>query len=152
VMAEVMQQSWKKIGADVTVRAVPQPAWVQSTRFDRNFDVVYNTFSQNIDPDQSSAFHSRNAVPGGSNAATYVNAEVDKLVDQASAATDRATRKRLYAQIQDIVLDDLPVAPVVLQQYGWAYNTRVRGMGEKEIGIFNIGGPRSKLNRVFVTR
>lgn len=152
VMAAVMQQNWKDIGVEITIKDVPQASWFQNTRVDRDFDVIYNTYSTNIDPDQSTSFHSRNIAAGGGNASGYSNLQVDKLLDQAVATSDRPARKALYAQIQEILLDELPVAPMLTQQYAWAYNKRVHGMDEKEIGTFTIGGPRSNMNKVFVTK
>src|SRR5258708_14074340 len=100
-MAAVMQENWKQIGVDLSIKEVPQATWFQSTRVDRDFDVIYNTYSTNIDPDQSTSFHSRNIAAGGGNAANYANAHVDKTLQQATAPTDRASRNALYAQTHE---------------------------------------------------
>ena len=152
LMAAVMQQNWKKIGVDVSVRQLAQPEWIAKTNIEHDFDMGYGGASASpLDPDLSGSLHSRNVGARGSNYSSYVNPEIDKLLDQAVAIADQAARKKLYVQIQDIILEDVPVAPTLIQQYAWAFNKRVHGMGEGDVGVYNIITQRIGMNRVFVT-
>ena len=152
LMATVMQQNWKQIGADVTVLPLPQPDWIARTNVTHDFDVGYGGASASpLDPDLSGSLHSRNVGSGNSNITHYMNAEVDKLLDQAASTPDMAVRKMAYARIQDILLDEVPVAPTLIQQYAWAYNRRVQGMGDGDVGVYNIITQRIGMNKVFVT-
>ena len=63
----------------------------------------------NEDPDIFEyAFHSRKFTPNGANRTFYSNPQVDALIDQARAELDQNIRKKLYAQIQRILAEDLP--------------------------------------------
>ena len=63
-------------------------------------------------------------IPGGRRRllqprAAIQNAEVDKLLDEAINATDKATANDLYAKAQEMVSDDLPhAAALVPGEYG----------------------------------
>ena len=48
----------------------------------------------------------------GSNYVQYKNPAVDKLLQAGVAELDQAKRKDIYWQIQAILLDDLPFAPI----------------------------------------
>ncbi len=53
-------------------------------------------------------FHSSQWPPGPFNRGYYKNEAVDKLLDEARATADPATRKRLYAEAQKLIWDDAP--------------------------------------------
>jgi ABC-type transport system substrate-binding protein len=54
-------------------------------------------------------FHS---LAGGWLHIDYKNPEMDRLIDQARATSNSATRKQLYDQIQEIMVNDSPVVPI----------------------------------------
>jgi ABC-type transport system substrate-binding protein len=62
--------------------------------------------------------HSRRGVFGypGTN---YNNSEMDKLIEEARVAVDPGTRNELYKQIQNIMVEDVPLVPV-WQGTAWA--------------------------------
>ena len=150
--AQVLQQSWKDIGADVSVRSIPTPQLIAAS-LDRSFDVLMQStpYSQsgNPDPDPSEAFHSRTAVKGSRNYSSYKNPQVDQLLDQAISTLDVPTRKQLYIQLQAILNEDIPSFNTPFWAYGWATNKRVRGMGADYIGTF--GSNRWFMYQAWVT-
>ena len=66
-------------------------------------------------------FHSRMLPPEGNNRAAYVNPAMDALLEAARATLDRADRQRLYAEVQRLAAEDLPVIPL-----WWADNVVVK--------------------------
>jgi len=62
------------------------------------------------------------------NAASYSNAEVDRLFEQAARTVDREARKQLYAMIQDLVLADLPAIPVWEGGRGHLFSAKFAGI------------------------
>jgi peptide/nickel transport system substrate-binding protein len=63
----------------------------------------------NEDPDIFEyAFHSSKFTPNGANRSFYSNPRVDALIDQARAELDQNIRKKVYAQMQHILAEDLP--------------------------------------------
>ncbi len=49
----------------------------------------------------------------------YANSQMDKLIEDARATADAATRESLYAQIQDLMVEDAPIVPL-FQSSAWA--------------------------------
>jgi len=65
-------------------------------------------------------FHSRMVPPEGSNRAAYANPRMDALLEAARATLDHGERVHLYAEVQRLAADDLPVVPL-----WWADNVVV---------------------------
>jgi len=147
-MLQVMQQSWKDIGVEATPSLIQFPQLVSQIVNIRTFDMFLVGFNWSNDPDEAPLYHSRNAVPGGFNGADFKNDQVDSILDQALGTLDKAKRKQLYEQFQDIMSDEVP-SPVVLFNsgiYGW--NKRVQGT---DFGSFNQFGSRPWAHSVWVT-
>jgi peptide/nickel transport system substrate-binding protein len=68
-------------------------------------------WTQRADPDGLLyiLFHSK----GFANTMRYRNERVDALLDQARTIYDVETRKRLYAEAQQMIVDDLPMVPLM---------------------------------------
>ncbi|MBK9530163.1 MAG: hypothetical protein IPO41_18070 [Acidobacteria bacterium] len=70
----------------------------------------------NQDPIFLRDLFSSTKIPGGTvsccNRSRYTNAEVDKLVEDAVNATDKAKAKQLYTKTWDMVSNDLPLLPL----------------------------------------
>ena len=147
-MLQVMQQSWKDIGVEATPSLIQFPQLVSQIVNIRTFDVFLVGFNWSNDPDEAPLYHSRNTVAGGFNGADFKNDQVDSILDQALGTLDKAKRKQLYEQFQDIMSEEVP-SPVVLFNtgiYGW--NKRVQGT---DFGSFNQFGSRPWAHSVWVT-
>ena len=62
------------------------------------------------------------------NWAAYSNPAVDKLLDQAGLEKDTATRFKLYAQAEQLILADAPVIPLTYERQYWLTKPYVKGM------------------------
>jgi len=147
-MLQVMQQSWKDVGVEATPSLIQFPQLVSQIVNIRTFDVFLVGFNWSNDPDEAPLYHSRNTVAGGFNGADFKNDQVDSILDQALGTLDKAKRKQLYEQFQDIMSEEVP-SPVVLFNtgiYGW--NKRVQGT---DFGSFNQFGSRPWAHSVWVT-
>jgi len=69
-----------------------------------------------------SFFHSDNIGPGQSNLYAYENSEVDDLIDEQARTTDPEARTELIHQIQQILREDMPVVPLLVQERVMPYN------------------------------
>jgi len=67
---------------------------------------------------------------GGFNSGYYSNEEVDRLLEEARAATDQEERARLYKEMQEIVYEDAPWAFVA----SWKQNA----VASAEVGNFSL--------------
>jgi peptide/nickel transport system substrate-binding protein len=72
-------------------------------------------------------FHSRMVPPEGSNRAAYANPRMDALLEAARATLDHGERVRLYAEVQRLAADDLPVVPLWWADNVVVHSRRLRG-------------------------
>ncbi|HKV46028.1 MAG TPA: ABC transporter substrate-binding protein, partial [bacterium] len=109
-MAESVQASLRDVGIDVKVTPLERAAFRDIVRQNR-YDVNFMWFSYG-DPDVlRTIFHSANV--NAFNRARYQVPEVDKMLEEAAATTDRARRAGLYSRIQQRVLRDAVCVPLV---------------------------------------
>lgn len=128
-IGQIMQQSWRDIGADVTIRQEQTAQLSQRVLVSRDFDAIVNDFGWvSTDPDLTNIITSAANARGGNNGADYRNAEVDGLVQQAVTVSDQNRRRQLYYQIQHLVSTDLPQLPLVSSKTVYAVNQRVQGL------------------------
>jgi peptide/nickel transport system substrate-binding protein len=149
--AQAMQSNWKDIGCDVSLNIIQYAQLLNIAYFTRNFDIIIPGYGFNPDPDPSATFHSRNIIPGGLNAASYSNPQLDTLLDDAVATTDQARRRSLYAQVANILATDLPMVPMVLTTGMFAYSKRAHGIGPKTVGTFTNVVNRPFANQIWVS-
>jgi peptide/nickel transport system substrate-binding protein len=141
-MAESVQASLREIGMDIKVTALERGAF-NEVRRQKRFDVNFMWFSYG-DPDVlRTIFHSSNI--NAFNRAQYQVPEVDRMLEQAAASTNKARRAQLYAEIQQRVLKDAVVVPLVdtltynakrvevqgehldaLASYVWLYDAQIK--------------------------
>ncbi len=126
-VAEYLRPQLKKVGIDVSVRASPDfPTWarrVSTHDFDATMDGAYNYGDPVIGVHRT--YLSSNIKHGviWSNTQNYVNPKVDELLAQATVERDLAKRKKLYAEFQRIVVDDVPVVFTHVWAQGYAART-----------------------------
>lgn len=72
-------------------------------------------------------FHSRMVPPDGSNRTAYANPGMDALLEAARATLDPGERSRLYAEVQRLAADDLPVIPLWWADNVAVHSRRLRG-------------------------
>lgn len=112
VIVEI-QQMWKNVGVAIEPKsysyaqlyAAPSAGGIfQSGKF----DVGFYAWISGADPDDSSQWLSDQAAPHGNNVARYRSPAMDAAQALALSTYDRATRKRAYAKIQQLLVDDVP--------------------------------------------
>jgi peptide/nickel transport system substrate-binding protein len=80
-----------------------------------NFQLATMKWVGTVDPDiYRMAFHSKE-VPPGRNRGSYQNPKLDKLMDEGTTA-GREKRKKIYDEVQKIVLEDLAIIPLWYDQ------------------------------------
>jgi len=72
-------------------------------------------------------FHSRMVPPDGSNRTAYASPSMDALLEAARATLDHGERSRLYAEVQRLAADDLPVIPLWWADNVAVHSRRLRG-------------------------
>jgi len=141
-MAESIQASLRDIGIEFNVTPLERAAYTEA-RKQNKYDAGFMWFSYG-DPDVlRTIFSSANV--DAFNRAKYQVPEVDQMLDEAAATTDSAKRAELYAKIQQRVLKDAVVVPLVdtithnakraevqgdtidaLASYVWLYDVQIK--------------------------
>ena len=109
LLAAVLQQQLRAVGIVLDIRT-----FEFATFYSDITNGAFQLYSLrwvggNEDPDIfAHVFHSASVPPRSANRGFYSNPRVDQLIDAARRETDRGRRKRLYAQLQEILANDLP--------------------------------------------
>jgi peptide/nickel transport system substrate-binding protein len=108
---ELVRQQLGTVGISVTLRPLEPAVFAPTVFKDRNFDSNVISYCNGPDPEIGvrRMYHSSQIGPAPfTNAAAYRNPRVDALFDDASRTVEREKRSRLYRQIQEIVVQDVP--------------------------------------------
>jgi peptide/nickel transport system substrate-binding protein len=99
---------WKEIGIEAELQMVPDLATYVTDVVTGNYDAVGWLAGSSGDPDTVlyNLLHSG----GASNYGKYSNPEMDALLDQGRVSNDDAERKQIYADVQALFREDLPIS------------------------------------------
>ncbi len=139
LMVAVMQQQLRGVGIALDIR---------SFEFGTFFsDVTHGEFQMyglrwiggNEDPDIFSlCFSSSRFPPNGANRGYYSNPQVDALIDQGRREVDRLVRKKIYAQIQNILAEELPYINLWYLDNVLVHNKRVTNLKLNPAGNYDF--------------
>ena len=91
-----------------------------------------------LDPDMlRRVFHSHEVPPGGFNRGYYHNAEVDRLLDLATASLGESDRKRYYGEAQKLIAADAPYIPIWSKTNVIVAQKGLTGLHLNPVGDFN---------------
>src|SRR5262249_35597188 len=110
LQSSVIQQNLRDIGVELDVRTY-EFATLYADVLAGNFQLytLQWTAGALADPDiLRRVFHSNQMPPAGFNRGRFSNAQVDALLDEASAATDDARRYELFANVQRLLSTEVP--------------------------------------------
>jgi peptide/nickel transport system substrate-binding protein len=109
LLAAVLQQQFRDVGIVLDIRTFEFATFLADVTTGSFQVYSLRWIGGNEDPDIfDTAFHSHNFPPAGRNRGFYSNPRLDALIDQARRETDQKVRKRLYAQVQEILARDVP--------------------------------------------
>jgi peptide/nickel transport system substrate-binding protein/oligopeptide transport system substrate-binding protein len=106
---------------------------------------MYAWYADFPDPDNFlwTLFHSKSKY----NYTNYHNPEVDRLLDKARAERDYLKRMAMYRKIEEIVLDDAPIVPMVNHLFQMVYQPYVRG-----VEVSALGGPYIPMKKIWLKK
>jgi len=64
----------------------------------------------------------------GNNHTTYSNPEFDTLCEDAAKELNNTKRLELYAQAQEMIVDDVPIVPMFFRERFWLVKPNVKGL------------------------
>jgi peptide/nickel transport system substrate-binding protein len=138
VQAAAIQQDLARIGIGVEVRS-QEFATLLGDVVKGNFQMYTAQFVGVTDPDMlRRVFHSAQAPPNGLNRAHYQSAEVDRLIDEASAMSDDEQRRLLYGAAQAAIARDVPVVSLWYKTNVAVFQPEIHGVRLSPIADFTF--------------
>jgi peptide/nickel transport system substrate-binding protein len=139
VLAAVLQQQLHEVGIALDIRTFEFATFFS--------DVTHGAFQLyslrwiggNEDPDIFEyVFDTKKFTPNGANRGFYSNPKIDVLIDQAKTELDQNVRKRLYAQVQQILAQDLPYINLWYYDNVIVHTRRVSGIALNPSGNYDF--------------
>ncbi len=129
-LGEALREQLKAVGINLQLETLDVNAANDKVFMKKDFDLGVASYCNGSDPEVGvrRMYVSSNIGPIlFSNGAGYKNPKIDQLFDQGAAQTDRADRAKTYAQIQQILTDDVPYFWIVDSQGYRAYRSVYKG-------------------------
>lgn len=138
LQATVIQEDLKLVGIDLDVRSY-EFATLYADVLKGNFQLFSLQYVGVSDPDMlRRAFHSKQMPPVGFNRGYYENADVDRLIDQASSAPDDETRRKLFGETQRLIAEDAPYISLWYKTNVAVYRAGLEGVALSPIAEFTF--------------
>ena len=139
IQAAAIQQDLARVGVALRVRS-QEFATLQSDMIRGNFQMYTAQFVGVTDPDMLRlVFHStQTPANNGFNRVHYQNAEVDRLIEAASAAPADEERGRLYGEVQQAVARDVPYIPLWYKKNIAVFQPGIHGVRLSPIADFTF--------------
>jgi peptide/nickel transport system substrate-binding protein len=138
-LAEYVREQLKKVGIDATTRTSDYPGWINRifTQYDFDFtsDFVGNLPDPQIGmPRYYVSSMIKKGVPWV-NSMNYQNPEIDRLFEQSGREMNRDRRFQLFHQIQRVIMNDVPLLPLLEIQFTTFYNKDLEGVVTGPYGV-----------------
>ncbi len=134
--AELIGSWLSEIGLDVKIQSLEMNTLKEQLKAGK-YDIA--RMQQGLSNSEPFTIFSRFMLPSGDQNKNYSlgyhNANVDKLMEEASAALDMARRKEIYNQLQQISSEEFPVIPLFNDMTLMAYSKKLTGYQARSYGI-----------------
>lgn len=125
-IAELAQQFFADVGVDMQLAEAPISSILDGLRNGTVDASLFNWTYGSVDPSPAVTLRS----DGGQNWNSYNNPRIDELIDEGLALTDPEARKPIYAEIQQIVTDEVPMLYLQWDEWMNVFTGRVKGLPE----------------------
>jgi peptide/nickel transport system substrate-binding protein len=130
--AEMMRQQLRNVGVEVTLVNLDLPGVIRKLYTDRDFDTASMWYSAYPDPQigVTRRFWSKNIKQGvpSSNASSYSNPQMDKIIEGIQEEGDVAKRKVLIDQLQEFVQTEVPSINLLELKFFGFYSNKLQGL------------------------
>lgn len=125
-----IQSMVRRVGVDLVPRAFERTTWVERLR-NRSFQGSLWGWGWGpgvVGTNAEMVFHSRRIPPNGTNFSGYSNPRVDALLDQVQVARDTTRARQLWRELEQILIDEVPYAPLYLDPELFGVHARIKGV------------------------
>lgn len=138
-MVAVFQQQLRDVGIALDIRSFEFATFFSDITHGEFQLYSLRWIGGNEDPDIFEyAFDSARIIPNGANRQYYSNPRVDALIAKASTELDQNARQQDYAEIQQILAEDLPYINLWYFDNVMVYSKRVRGLKMNPSGNYDF--------------
>lgn len=138
-IAAVFQQQLREVGIALDIRSYEAATFLSDVTHGEFQVYSLRWVGGNQDPEIFQyAFDSSKIIPNGANRQYYSNPRVDALIAQGGAQLDQNVRKRAYAEVQQILAEDLPYVDLWYLNNVMVASRRVRGLELNPSGNFDF--------------
>jgi peptide/nickel transport system substrate-binding protein len=139
LLAAVLQQQLREVGIALDIRTYEFATFLADVTSGAFQFYSLRWIGGNEDPDIfDTVFHSTNIPPKGRNRSFYSNPRVDVLIDRARRESDQNVRKRLYAELQELLAQDMPYVNLWYFDNVLVHSKRVHGITLNPSGNYNF--------------
>lgn len=124
--ATKMQNSWLKIGVDVSIIKVTGAQLKDQIVPSRNFSVLLTSQLLSSDPDQYVLWHTTQIKE--SNISGITSPKIDKLLEDGRRSSDPKVRADKYQEFTRILLDEAPAIFLYYPRYTWLVSKRIQNI------------------------
>ncbi|WP_274425325.1 ABC transporter substrate-binding protein [Chelativorans sp. YIM 93263] len=136
--AEAVKQNLEEVGINAEIVATDVAGWNQKLA-EWDYDMAFTYLYQYGDPALGVArnYISTNIAKGSqwNNVEGYENPKVDELFEKAAVAVTQEERQELYNEIQQILVEDVPVAWLLELGFPTIYRCNVKDLVTTAIGV-----------------
>lgn len=141
IVANLIVQYERAVGVNVTIKqyTITQfvaPASEGGPVYSGKFQLAYYDFENGDDPDTTDQFACRNVPPNGYNKSRLCDPRADALLHAALQTYDAAQRKAIYARLEAVLYQDLPIALVFQRRQINVFSDRIAGVDVSPWGPF----------------
>ena len=128
-IALTLQYELQDIGIDCQVRELDWSIFLQKVR-GKEFDAMVLGWTGNVQfaPDGYQIWHSSQTIKNGSNAVSFIDAEVDQILEDYRREFDMERRIALYRRFQEILHEEQPYTFLWKPRTARAYSRRFSGV------------------------
>lgn len=124
--------------AQVGIQMIQEPTdWpIMLKKLDeKNFDAITLGWTGGIETDIYQMFHSSQTIQGGDNYMSYVNPELDKVIEAARSTVDESQRMPLWQQAHRILHEDQPYTFLLNRKSLIFIDKRIRNVQRTRSGL-----------------
>ncbi len=142
-IAEVVNDALKKVGVELEMGPMDRAAFIDKTHGKWDFTISEQQLSSSAHPYVGIprylqwSTHKAGLYP--SNAMGYNNPKLEALFTQSTTAASEAEEAKIWAEVQKILSDDLPVLPIVEMPYTNCYRSEWKDVFSSIDGVFDVG-------------
>ena len=127
-IADAISVYLMEVGIEAVVVREASSSLVTDFLIPREYQAAVFGWDPGADHDPYPAWHSSQAIGDGRNLAAYTSDEADAIMEAARQTTALEARRDLYAQFQELFVQDVPSLPLYYPVYTYFVSSRVDGI------------------------